>query len=45
MDDDIYKKMDEGRVSPMEAYLKAIDKKRFIDFIPEEQRALAMGEK
>lgn len=44
MDDDIFKKMEEGRVSPMEAYLKAIDKKRFKEFLPADQRSLALGE-
>ncbi|MDA0813555.1 MAG: PilT/PilU family type 4a pilus ATPase [Verrucomicrobia bacterium] len=44
MDDDIFAKMEAGRVSPMEAYIKAIDKKRFYEYVPADQRAFALGE-
>ncbi len=41
MDDDIMSKLDAGLVSPMEAYLKAIEKKRFKDLLPEEHASMA----
>jgi twitching motility protein PilT len=41
MDDDIMKRLDAGIVSPMEAYLKAIEKKRFKEFLPAEHAAMA----
>ena len=44
MDDDIMEKLESGQVTPMEAYLRAIDKKRFKEFLPADQQALAMGD-
>ncbi len=41
MDDAIWSVMQQGIVSPMEAYMKAIDKKRFTAFLPSESAALA----
>jgi twitching motility protein PilT len=41
MDDAIWQVMQQGIVSPHEAYMKAIDKNRFKVFLPEEERALA----
>jgi len=45
MDDSIWEKLREGVISPMEAYMKAIDKKRFKAFLSEEdaQNAIASG--
>jgi twitching motility protein PilT len=40
MDDAIWSVMQQGYVSPMEAYMKAIDKNRFRVFLPEDQQAL-----
>ena len=40
MDDSVYDKLERGLVSPLEAYMKAIDKKRFQKYLPEEQSAL-----
>ena len=41
MDDDIWSKLMNGMVSPQEAYMKAIDKKRFANFLPPEDARLA----
>ncbi len=41
MDDDIWQKLQRGTVSPREAYMKAIDKKRFANFLPPEESRLA----
>jgi len=41
MDDAIMKELMEGKVAPIEAYMKAIDKTRFVNFLPPEQAALA----
>jgi twitching motility protein PilT len=41
MDDSIWSKLRDGFVSPMEAYMKAIDKNRFKAFLPPEQQAIA----
>jgi twitching motility protein PilT len=38
MDDCIWDKLREGIVSPMEAYMKAIDKKRFVSYLPPEEQ-------
>ncbi len=40
MDDAIWKEMQQGVVSPHEAYMKAIDKGRFKVFLPEEEQEL-----
>jgi twitching motility protein PilT len=41
MDDAIWSKLRDGLISPMEAYMKAIDKARFKAFLPPEEQALA----
>ncbi len=41
MDDAIWQKLQQGLVSPQEAYMKAIDKARFKNFLPPEQANLA----
>ncbi|MEM7010284.1 MAG: type IV pili twitching motility protein PilT, partial [Verrucomicrobiota bacterium] len=41
MDDAIMEKLMADMVSPVEAYMKGIDKSRFANFLPEEQKALA----
>ncbi len=41
MDDSIWQKLRDGFVSPMEAYMKAIDKGRFKAFLPPEDQAIA----
>jgi twitching motility protein PilT len=41
MDDSIWQKLRDGFVTPMEAYMKAIDKGRFKAFLPPEEQALA----
>lgn len=41
MDDSIWSKLRDGFVSPMEAYMKAIDKNRFKAFLPPEMQAIA----
>ncbi|MEA3186638.1 MAG: twitching motility protein PilT [Chthoniobacter sp.] len=41
MDDAIWAEMQQGKVSPHEAYMKAIDKGRFKAFLPPEEAALA----
>lgn len=41
MDDSIWQKLRDGFVSPMEAYMKAIDKNRFKAFLPPEMQAIA----
>ena len=40
MDDAIWHVMQQGIVSPHEAYMKAIDKNRFRAFLPPEEQAL-----
>ena len=41
MDDAIWQKLQQGLVSPMEAYMKAIDKARFKNFLPPDQAGVA----
>lgn len=41
MDDAIWKEMQQGVVSPHEAYMKAIDKNRFKVFLPDNEQELA----
>ena len=41
MDDAIWQKLQQGIVSPEEAYMKAIDKARFKNFLPKESAGLA----
>jgi len=41
MDETIWQKLRDGVVSPMEAYMKAIDKARFKGFLPPSEAALA----
>lgn len=41
MDDAIMEKLMSDMVSPVEAYMKAIDKSRFANFLPEDHKALA----
>jgi twitching motility protein PilT len=41
MDDSIWQKLRDGYVTPMEAYMKAIDKGRFKAFLPPEEQGLA----
>ncbi len=41
MDDAIWQKLQQGLVSPQEAYMKAIDKARFKNFLPPEDSILA----
>ncbi|GAA5144002.1 type IV pilus twitching motility protein PilT [Prosthecobacter algae] len=41
MDDAIWQKLRDGYASPMEAYMKAIDKGRFKAFLPPEMQAVA----
>ncbi len=41
MDDSIWQKLRDGYATPMEAYMKAIDKGRFKAFLPPEEQALA----
>lgn len=41
MDDAIWQKLQQGLVSPQEAYMKAIDKARFKNFLPPEDAGLA----
>jgi twitching motility protein PilT len=36
MDDSIMSYLRKGVVSPMEAYMKAIDKQKFVEFLPED---------
>jgi twitching motility protein PilT len=43
MDDAIWDKLRDGLVSPMEAYMKAIDKGRFKGFLPPEDAAVAVA--
>ena len=40
MDESIWSKLREGIVTPLEAYMKAIDKTRFKKFLPEDQQDL-----
>jgi twitching motility protein PilT len=41
MDDAIWAQLQQGHVSPHEAFMKAIDKNRFKAFLPEDEAALA----
>lgn len=41
MDDAIWQKLQQGYVSPVEAYMKAIDKARFRNFLPPDDQNLA----
>ncbi len=41
MDDAIWQKLQQGIVSPQEAYMKAIDKARFKNFLPPDDAAMA----
>ena len=41
MDDAIWQKLQQGMVTPEEAYMKAIDKARFKNFLPKDQVTLA----
>jgi twitching motility protein PilT len=41
MDEAIWDRLRDGQVSPMEAYMKAIDKGRFKAFLPPEEQAVA----
>ena len=41
MDDAIWQKLQQGLVSPQEAYMKAIDKARFKNFLPKELQNMA----
>ncbi len=41
MDDAIWQKLQQGIVSPEEAYMKCIEKKRFRNFLPPESARLA----
>lgn len=41
MDDAIWQKLQQGMVTPEEAYMKAIDKARFKNFLPKDQITLA----
>lgn len=45
MDEAIWEKLRDGYISPMEAYMKAIDKNRFKAFLPPDEAggALASG--
>lgn len=43
MDEAIWQKLRDGYVSPMEAYMKAIDKNRFKAFLPPEEAAVAVA--
>ncbi|MDP0489741.1 MAG: type IV pilus twitching motility protein PilT [Verrucomicrobiota bacterium JB023] len=43
MDESIWQKLQEGLISPEEAYMKAIDKTRFKRFLPAEQSALGVA--
>ena len=41
MDEAIWEKLKSGIISPFEAYMKAIDKKRFKSYLPEDLQELA----
>ena len=43
MDDAIWQKLRDGYVTPMEAYMKAIDKNRFKNFLPPEDADVAIA--
>ena len=43
MDDAIWEKLVSGTASPLEAYMKAIDKHRFKPFLPAEEADLALA--
>ena len=38
MDDAIWEKLQAGMVTPFEAYMKSIDKKRFQQYLPDDQK-------
>ena len=44
MDQAIWKQLQDGHVSPFEAYMKAIDKNRFKKFLPKELKEQMGGE-
>jgi twitching motility protein PilT len=41
MDEAIWQKLRDGYITPMEAYMKSIDKARFKAFLPPEEQSLA----
>ncbi len=43
MDESIWSKLRDGLVTPMEAYMKAIDKNRFKKFLPQEDAAVGVA--
>jgi len=43
MDDAIWQKLQQGVVTPLEAYMKAIDKNRFKRFLPKEHAAVGLA--
>jgi twitching motility protein PilT len=43
MDDAIWDKLRHGMISPMEAYMKAIDKSRFKTYLPKEEQDVAVA--
>jgi len=43
MDEAIWEKLQQGMISPQEAYMKSIDKTRFKAFLPEEDAALGVA--
>lgn len=43
MDDSIWEKLREGIISPLEAYMKSIEKKRFLPFLSEEEQGIAIA--
>ena len=43
MDEAIWNRLRDGYISPMEAYMKAIDKKRFQAFLPPDEAAVAVA--
>lgn len=43
MDESIWSKLQAGIISPQEAYMKAIDKTRFKNFLPQEDQALGVA--
>jgi twitching motility protein PilT len=43
MDEAIWQKLRDGYVTPMEAYMKAIDKNRFKNFLPPEDAEVAIA--
>jgi twitching motility protein PilT len=43
MDEAIWEKLQQGMISPQEAYMKAIDKTRFKAYLPEELQSLGVA--